>query len=43
MIMRNTFYILLALVTLFLQKVSGEENSSYYFTHIKEITWAFVE
>lgn len=34
MIMRNTFYILLALVTLFLQKVSGEENSSYYFTHI---------
>lgn len=32
--MRNTFYILLALVTLFLQKVSGEENSSYYFTHI---------
>ena len=34
MIMRNTLYILLALVTLFLQKVSGEENSSYYFTHI---------
>ena len=32
--MRNTLYILLALVTLFLQKVSGEENSSYYFTHI---------
>ena len=30
MIMRNTLYILLALVTLFLQKVSGEENSSYY-------------
>ena len=32
--MKNTVYILLALVTLFLQRVSGEENSSYYFTHI---------